>query len=58
MLRKILLGCGIVSSVLYVATDVIASRRFPGYRYRDYSISEEIAVAAPTRRLWVAVNIP
>ena len=58
MLRKILLGCGIVSSMLYVATDIMAARRFPGYRYRDYSISEEIAVAAPTRRLWVAMSIP
>lgn len=58
MIRKILLGCGIVSSVLYVATDIVATRRFPGYRYTDYSISEQIAEAAPTRRLWVAMTIP
>jgi uncharacterized protein DUF998 len=58
MLRKILLGCGIVSSALYVATDILAARRFPGYRYTEYSISEQIAEAAPTRRLWVAMTIP
>jgi hypothetical protein len=58
MLRRALLSCGIVSSVLYVATDVLAARRFPGYRYTDYSISEEIAVEAPTRRLWVWLGIP
>lgn len=63
MCRKILLGCGVASSVLYVATDILAARilaarRFPGYRYTEYSISEEIAVAAPTRRLWVAMSIP
>ena len=58
MLRKILLACGIVSSVQYVVTDILASRRFPGYRYTEYSISEEIAIKAPTRRFWVAMSIP
>jgi|SRR5215216_3210149 len=49
MLRKILLGCGIVSSVLYVATDVIASRRYPGYSFISQSTSELSAIGAPTR---------
>lgn len=58
MLRKLLLSCGIVSSALYVATDILAARRFPGYRYTEYSISEQIAEALPTRRLWVVEAIP
>ena len=33
--RKALLGCGVASSVLYVVTDVIASRRYPGYSYTN-----------------------
>src|SRR3712207_69589 len=57
--RKLLLGCGIVSSVLYVAADVIATRRYAGYSYADYTISELLAVGAPTRPLMVAlVGIP
>src|SRR5512147_1117945 len=47
--RQGLLGCGIVSSVLYVATDLIASLRYPGYRYADYSYSELLATGSPVR---------
>jgi hypothetical protein len=56
MLRKILLGCGIVSSVLYVLTDVLGSLRYPGYRYADQTFSELTAQGAPTRPLMVALN--
>ena len=59
MLRKVLLGCGIVSSVLYVVADVVASLRYEGYRYTDQMISELLANGAPTRPLMVAlVGIP
>jgi hypothetical protein len=33
MVRRILLICGIVSSVLYIAVDILATLRYPGYRY-------------------------
>lgn len=56
MVRKILLGCGIVSSVLYVFTDVLGSLRYPGYRYADQWFSELTAQGAPTRPLMVALN--
>ena len=56
MVRKILLGCGIVSSVLYVVSDVIGSLRYPGYRYADQEFSELTAQGAPTRPLMVALN--
>jgi Protein of unknown function (DUF998) len=55
--RQGLLGCGIVSSVLYVATDVIASLRYPGYSYADQQISELLAEGAPSRPFMVAFNL-
>lgn len=59
MARKILLGCGIVSSALYVAADIVAARRYEGYSYTDYTFSELFAAGAPTRPLMVGlVGIP
>ena len=40
MVRKILLICGIVSSVWYVVTDVIGTLRYPGYSYANQWFSE------------------
>ena len=56
MIRKILLGCGIVSSVWYVVTDVIGTLRYPGYSYADQWFSELTAQGAPTRPLMIALN--
>jgi hypothetical protein len=56
MVRKILLGCGIVSSVWYVLTDVIGTLRYPGYSYTDQWFSELTAQGAPTRPLMIALN--
>jgi hypothetical protein len=56
MLRKILLGCGIVSSVLYDFSDVLGTLRYPGYSYADQTFSELTAQGAPTRPLMVALN--
>lgn len=53
---KGLLACGIVSSVWWVAVDVIASRRYPGYSYLDQTVSELSAEGAPTRAFLMAVN--
>jgi hypothetical protein len=51
MVRKILLGCGISSSVLYVASDIVISWWDPNYSYRDQSFSELLAPGSPTRPL-------
>jgi hypothetical protein len=51
-----LLGCGIVSSVWYVVTDVIGTLRYPGYSYADQWFSELTAQGAPTRPLMIALN--
>jgi hypothetical protein len=53
MVRKILLGCGIVSSVLYVATVVLAPGRWEGYSSSSQTVSELIAINAPTSGLVV-----
>jgi hypothetical protein len=51
MVRKILLICGIASSVLYVASDILVSWWDPNYSYRDQSFSELLAPGSPTRPL-------
>jgi hypothetical protein len=56
MVRKILLGCGIVSSVLYVVSDVIGALRYPGYSYADQEFSELTAQGSPVRPLMIALN--
>ena len=51
MVRKILLICGIASSVLYVAADILVSWWDPNYSYRGQSFSELLAPGSPTRPL-------
>jgi Protein of unknown function (DUF998) len=47
--RELLLGCGILSSLLYVGTDIAAALRWEGYSYTAQAVSELMAVEAPTR---------
>ena len=47
--RDVLLVCGILSSLLYVGTDVSAALRWERYSYADQTVSELSAIAAPTR---------
>jgi hypothetical protein len=54
-MRKNLLGCGIASSVLYVASDILVSWWDPNYSYRDQSFSELLAPGSPTRPLVLVV---
>lgn len=58
MLRRILLGAGIASSLLYVATDVLAAMRYEGYSYTDQWVSELIATGSPVRPLMLALLTP
>jgi hypothetical protein len=46
---KILLACGAASSLVYVATDVLASMRWQGYEWSSRMVSDLLAVSAPTR---------
>jgi uncharacterized protein DUF998 len=60
MIRRLLLGCGAVSSLLYlVAIDVIVPLRHAGYHdFSSQMVSELMAVGAPTRNLLIWLFTP
>jgi Protein of unknown function (DUF998) len=47
--RKVLLGCGILSSLLYVGANVLGARRWRGYSLTSHTVSELSAIGAPSR---------
>ena len=53
----LLLLCGIVSSLFYVAMNVIVPMQWPGYDPAAQVVSELSAIGAPTRPLWVALGV-
>jgi hypothetical protein len=53
MLRRTLLVCGILSSVLYAAMTVFIALQWEGYSSASRTVSELSAVGAPTRSMWV-----
>jgi Protein of unknown function (DUF998) len=56
MVRKLLLVCGILSSLLYVAMIVFVPMQFEGYSSASQTVSELSAIGAPTRTLWVSLG--
>ena len=52
MARKSLLVCGILSSLLYVATTIVVAMQWEAYSSASQTISELSAIGAPTRSLW------
>ena len=54
MLRKFLLICGILASLLYAAANVVVVMQYDGYNAASQTISELSAIGAPTRDLWVS----
>jgi hypothetical protein len=54
---KILLYCGILSSLLYVAMNIITAALYDGYSSMTQTVSELSAIGAPTRPLWVPLGI-
>ena len=50
-MKKVLLVCGVLSSLLYVGTDILAGMLWKGYSFTDQAISELSAIGAPTRPL-------
>jgi hypothetical protein len=46
---KVLLLCGVASSLLYAATEILASKRWPGYDWTARMVSDLLAVSSPTR---------
>lgn len=55
--RKALLACGVIVSLLYVAVDVFTAWLWAEYRYADQAVSELSALGAPTRPWWVAFGM-
>lgn len=51
--RKVLLSCGILASLTYVGTDILASLLYPDYSFIDQTVSELFAIGAPTSRIVV-----
>jgi hypothetical protein len=52
--RRVLLACGVASSLLYViANDVIAAARWPGYSRSSQAVSELSSIGAPSRPVLV-----
>lgn len=57
VLQRVLLACGILASLLYVAMNVFIPMLWPGYSPASQTISELSAIGAPTRPLWVALGV-
>jgi hypothetical protein len=55
--RDAWLVAGVLSSLLYVAMNIVVPRQWPGYDAASQVVSELSAVGAPTRPLWVVLGI-
>jgi len=44
LLKKVLLICGILSSLLYVGTDILAAMQWEGYSYTSQAVKVPSAV--------------
>ena len=56
-IRKALLICGILSSLLYIAMNVVVAAQWQAYNSVSQTVSELSAIGAPTRPLWVMLAI-
>jgi hypothetical protein len=54
--RKILLTCGVISSLFYVVINIFVPLRYPGYSLTSHTVSELSAIGTPTRTLWVLLG--
>jgi hypothetical protein len=57
ILTKVLLSCGILSSVLYFAMNIFVPMQWEAYSSVSQTVSELSAIDAPTRSLWVPLGI-
>jgi hypothetical protein len=56
-LRTGLLACGVVSSLVYVALNILGALLYPGYSLASHTISELYAIGAPPRVLVAALMV-
>jgi len=52
-MRQVLLICGIMAALCYVATDIGGAILYSGYSFTDQAVSELFAIGAPTSRIVV-----
>lgn len=57
MLRKALLVCGVLSSLLYIAMNIVVPMYWEGYSSTSQTVSELSAIGAPTRPLWFPLGV-
>lgn len=55
--KRVLLFCGIISSLLYIATDIFAASQWTGYSAFSQTVSELNGIGAPTRSLTISLWI-
>jgi hypothetical protein len=55
--RRILLVCGILSSLWYVVLNIFVPTMYDGYSMASFTVSELSAIGAPTRILWVLLSV-
>ncbi len=48
--RQLLLACGVLSSLLYLATDILGGLRYEGYSFTSQAVSELMAIGSPSER--------
>lgn len=58
LMQKILLHCGILSSVVYIAANIICVLLYKNYSPVSQTVSELSAIGAPTRGLWISLMVP
>ena len=57
MIRKALLICGILSSLLYAVMNIFIAMQWESYSSAAQTVSELSAIGAPTRPVWVAWSV-
>ncbi len=57
LIRKALLACGILASLVYIVMNTIVPMYYPGYNSFSKTVSELSAIGAPTRLLWNILGI-
>jgi hypothetical protein len=55
--QNVLLASGVLSSLAYVAANLVAAMRWDGYSFASQTISELSAIGAPSRPTWVVMGI-
>ena len=56
--ERILLLCGVLSSLLYAVTNIVVPLQWEEYSVFSQTVSELSAIGAPTRTLWAVLMVP